>query len=270
MFALPSRSRRPAFTLLELLVVIAIIAILASLLLAALFKARNVVEEVQNRNDITELDKALYAYANNSDMGTPGLPPSSLSLPGQLTPATMSNPGVAYMLRAFPHCVDTWTNPGIDWTGTGGGGINLSGQQALVYFLRGPTGVGFSRNPSNPTDFASIPQRFGPFYEFKAPRLVPGPGGAMVYNDVFGTPFAYFNTSTPNVDPSGDCGGVVLAYKDPITLQFINPMSFQIISAGRNKQFGTGGATALPYPMNSAGGDDFSNFWSTRMGARGQ
>jgi len=59
------QAQRHAFTLIELLVVIAIIAILASLLLPALARAKNTSHTVYCRNNVQQLNLALKLYAED-------------------------------------------------------------------------------------------------------------------------------------------------------------------------------------------------------------
>jgi hypothetical protein len=93
-----------------------------------------------------------------------------------------------------------------------------------------------------------------------------------VYLDGWGTAYAFFSSGPRGNDyniTSSDCqtltGGTLPYFTGTVASpQFLNPNSFQIISAGPNKAFSPGG------PWNpttgTPGSDDMSNFSKGKLG----
>ncbi len=171
-----------------------------------------------------------------------------------------------------------------------------------------PRPIGFSPNPLNPT--AAGGERIGPFYEFRSARLkyldtLPAPAKRPYpsYLDPYNKsstdpsapdmPYAFFGALSPNsYDPTEVMtmvivvGGVPTAV--PVTrpyyefgsggttgtpTKWLNPNTFQIISAGRDRMFGAVAPSAtgpgwdirIGWP-GGAGTDDLSNFSQTDLG----
>ncbi len=184
-------------------------------------------------------------------------------------------------------------------------GYWLEGDQCLVFFLGGlpgpgPSCQGFSTNKQVPT--AGGGERIK-FYEFKGNRLVNRGGNYFFsYVNPFGDlaqPYAYlcsfggqnrYNSLLMNnvgvVDPTLNPQGVsdcVSLGVNPYatfwpaaagqTVQFINPDSFQLISAGTDGVFGPGTTSTTTIWSASSptgdpnGKDDISNFSDAVLGA---
>ncbi len=103
------------FTLIELLVVIAIIAILASLLLPALSRARDTTKMIQSTSNVRQIGLGLFSYATDYNSH---LPYSRFPEPGQNysvdpTPNGAYWQGVMYHDGYVPN-LDTFFSPGHD------------------------------------------------------------------------------------------------------------------------------------------------------------
>jgi prepilin-type N-terminal cleavage/methylation domain-containing protein len=215
---------------------------------------------------------------------------------------------VQTLQQIFGRSINLTASAGLvhDWSGSGStADFVLEGPECLVFFLGGiptppaqpPGCLGFSKDPSDP---AKAPtgrgeSRYGPYYPFNAARLVRSTNVSAAnflnYQDPYAkTPYAYYSWygtgNDYNAYPSAtlatnnDCktlsaqAGPVNAYfagtslADP-KLEFINPKSFQIISAGRDGKFGAGGNTwkaSTGYGGTGVGADDLANFSSKLLG----
>jgi general secretion pathway protein G len=280
------RGERGGFTLIELLVVLTIIAILVSLTAVAVLKFMGEGRKLETRHDIQQLSVAVEAFKTKFN----AYPPSRIRLAFNTSQYTIDPPvlqagldadSMAFMKQMFPRAFDTWSSTtagvGIPWLpgmGPATPPVTLEGDQCLVFFLGGQQGtqnnvngiLGFSTTPTNPCDLGT---GIGPFYEFKPARLFARPNGAFAYNDPYGNPYAYFSSyKTRNgynryfsALANSDCATAgVWPYADPTSpgpfpnMHYLNPSTFQIISAGPpnpfgQSQFGQGtNPTAIPVP----------------------
>jgi len=296
---------RKGFTLIELLVVIAIIGILVSLTAAAVMKLTSEGPKLQNVQTIQQLSVALETFKQK--FGT--YPPSRIYLANSLNAYTSAPAGsiqqesYAYLTQIFPRI----NLNQVSWQGVGAQGVVLEGDQCLVFFLGGVIQnggcVGFSTNPARPD---LLPQatgelRLGPYFTFNTTQLIL-PSTRMapftplypVYLDPYlAKPYAYFSslkrsngyntlslpqlTAPPPGAIGGDCPDLAVQpywKNNAAPIQFYNPDSFQIISAGQDTVFGLGGFHPPGGPVangpNAAvdqGADDFSNFAGGQLGA---
>ena len=95
------------FTLVELLIVIAIIAILASLLLPALAKAREKATGIQCVNNLKALSTAMQNYASDNGDMIPYFMQGSVNI---LWPYFLLGPNPKYRSGKDPY-TDSWTHP---------------------------------------------------------------------------------------------------------------------------------------------------------------
>jgi general secretion pathway protein G len=297
--------RRPGFTLIELLVVIAIIGILVALTLAAVMGLLNTAPK-QDRVDISQMTtqlqnfKAKYGFYppgrlylsnNRADyLNPPTTPPN---LPASVNKAAfaqaVAQQSLAVLNRMFPQI--NWSS-GINWhqgVAMPNGGVWLEGDQCLVFFLGGIPGqqtcLGFSTNKQNPTAVGGERIKF---YDFRNNRLTNNNNIFYSYNNPFddlAKPYAYMSAYGAGYNSiiSGfgvpDCfslgvnpyaGTWPAAAGQPVI--FINPNSYQIISAGADGNFGAGTTSTTTVwgpttPTRDANGlDDISNFYDLLLG----
>jgi len=292
---------RSGFTMIELLIVIAVIAVLVGLLLAGVTKALQFASRTETQHDITQMDTALKSglkshYRANSLPGRlvlcnrldiyvrPGNYGFNTGTTPNLTDLAISKQTLTAMFGPKLFRTVNGASPTIvSWDGS----VNpasikfLEGHHCLVFYLGGiadvsvtpPKMLGFSADPTNPSNFAGTTQRIPPLYEFKAVRLVADTAlpGFCFYKDLYGMPFAYFGQpagAAPNSYNYNSCASLGLVpYQEP-NGRFLNPNTFQIISAGKNGRFGPGGPwdPTLGAPDLDTG-DNLCNFSSSDMSA---
>ena len=282
---------RAAFTLVELLVVMAIIAILFGLTTAGVMQYLRKVPDVTTRNDIGQLSNSLETFKTKFKLYPPSAiflanDPAAYSGNNAQAPFAFRQQSLRYLTSMWPRIFSN--GQPVDWTGAGANSSYatiLEGDQCLVFFLRGINGTGFSTNGINPTQLGG--NRVGPFFEFSPSRLAviqthtvgdnvifPSYIDAYSIGAIQGSPYLYFSSGLTRNGYGSDCPTFMPApYSKPKAnvadpLQFYNPDTFQIISAGRNLQFGPGGTwtPANAAVIGVAGFDDLSNFHGEMMG----
>jgi prepilin-type N-terminal cleavage/methylation domain-containing protein/prepilin-type processing-associated H-X9-DG protein len=106
---LKTQTGKAAFTLIELLVVIAIIAILASMLLPALAKAKEAGKRITCVNDLRQLGLSMQMYQDDND----GLQPQrTINLPGGSWPAALRDYYKDLKVLVCPNDLNPQSNTG--------------------------------------------------------------------------------------------------------------------------------------------------------------
>ena len=264
-------TRRQGFTLIEMLAVIAIIAVLVSLLSAAVMKALEQGTKVRVVAELRQMDAACVAFKTRFG----DYPPSWIRLrrDGNYDLRTNVN-GIPLNVRDFmSYRIITQFWPRlqfpVNWNGDNNAPIGsvweLEGDQCLVYFLGGIpyqtpgtlATIGFSTDPTNPARGGT--ERIPAFFEFHNSRLRNLAGnGFWSYLDPYEeTPYAYFSSwnKTPGYADATrqgttfrtDCQRLgVWPYAEiaPSTAMstriWHRKITFQILSAGKDGRFGPG------------------------------
>jgi len=265
------RQPRAAFTLVELLVVMAIIAILVGLLMAGVQRVRVLGPQTENASRMSQISDAIGRCKN--DLKLAYIPSNGgFNIKSSYTG---TEPELDILLRAFP-------NMNKSATGYTGPTVTLDGNQTLCFFLTGGSitnFTGFSNNPTAPfTPGAAGQTRKGPWLEPNQKLFLPGtpnPAGTPPQSwivDPYGVPYAYFasvegkqnnyNAFGAQTFSPGGSAGTASPYTN--AGRVMNEGGFQIISAGRDKAFGAGGAL----PAVGAGDDNQANFSQYQLGGR--
>jgi prepilin-type N-terminal cleavage/methylation domain-containing protein len=299
MYRTHRKGRRAGFTLVELLVVIAILAILTSLLSAAVYRVWTTGYNAQARADVSGLQSALEACRARYGLD---YIPSQLILRRNVKNYSTTNAteiASANILRKmFGKSLFSGAANNIVWNGQGAGNgpYHLYGQQCLVFFAggipdqAGKACTGFSTNNANPAQTGG--SRDGPWFDFRPERLVADSNGFFLYVDPYPSNaqkpkqyYAFFSANgVQNGYVTADCtipttgaGSLntsdVPATKGPKYPQayivaagkYQNPMSFQILCAGQDGEWATASNPVWTYDgtaaiTDPAGQDNVTNF----------
>jgi len=262
----PDREPRAAFTLLELLIVISIIALLVSLLVPAI---NSVVRRVRQGEVVAEIT-GLGNACDNFKAEYHAYPPSKITLFEEKN--TWTPESKALMRRIFglefrfdiDRDINGQNGVENDPDGDGNPGVTLDGAECLVFFLGGIPSQdsngnfqlnGFSRNKADPfsrsgsnrltffTDWrpGALHDEDGDGFPEYHDKLNPeGEGPPLLYLSTTNASNSYNGGDVANVEGLGASG--FIPYNQGSASSPWKPGGFQLISAGFDHKFGTGGS----------------------------
>jgi prepilin-type N-terminal cleavage/methylation domain-containing protein len=266
--------RRAGFTLVEILVTIAIIAILIGLLLPAVMRVGEQRDVLETKSRIAQLTEAIQNAKNHKRINMPFVWTGNFRLKGKYVG---TEPELELLLAMFPQ-MNTLKSQGLSpgqenlaqSNGYEGQEVLLDTNQTLVLLLTGggvTNFTGFSVNNRKPFQIDSG-ERMGPFLEHNVKWFDMSLTHPKI-RDAWDTPFVIFapqkgkrgvyGTACDGIEQKWPEGSGIPAVIKPFLSngKYLNENGFQIISAGKDQAFGSGGANL---PAVGAGEDDLANF----------
>lgn len=240
----PRALRRPSgFTLVELMIVILIISMLLAMISVAGWRAIVSARQARIRAEIGNLDLAFRAY--KSEYGA--FPPNPVD--------TINSD--RHFRKAFPRKPASNSPP-----------AGIDAAEAVVFYLRG-----YNANPTDPFNFSSGQQFKEPLFDFDRTRLLDadGDGNPEFYPDGCTQPYVYFaanNGVYTYTDSGGSTQNLGTGGARPYGFSgpaggWLNPTSFQILSAGLDNDYGAN-STSKAWPSlnncNQFDRDNLTNF----------
>lgn len=247
-------TNRRGFTLVELLVVLTIIGILMALLIPAVAVVRRSVINGRIALETAALAQALEAYKNENG-----------DYPPNFNDANIVRRHIAKRWQRLPAAQQQQF---VNLVGT------LDPAETLVFWLGGQseTNGGLRANDVMPLQSAGGTGEAKVYFPFDQGRFTDNDGDGWREYPVsygMGTPFVYFDSrsyahytgSGYAVSINSVAHGTAKPYTDAkVTSAYVNPTTYQIITAGQDGFFGTGGHPYPDGPYPSQERDNITNF----------